>query len=141
MRILVVHNFHRSGAPSGDDAAVKQEIDLLLNNKNKVTLFARYNDTFSKFSIFGKLNTFLHLDFSKLIYKELKLFLKREYFDIIHIHNIFPLITPAVYFTAMENNIPVVHTLHDFRFSALTHSYLEMEKFVICARQSQQDIH
>jgi glycosyltransferase involved in cell wall biosynthesis len=35
--------------------------------------------------------------------------------DIIHVHNFFPLVSPAVFFVANKYNIPTVVTLHNFR--------------------------
>ena len=42
--------------------------------------------------------------------------LKKEFFpDLIHAHNTFPLISPSLYATAHQLEIPVVQTLHNFR--------------------------
>lgn len=35
--------------------------------------------------------------------------------DVAHIHNFFPLISPAIYFACFERQIPVVQTLHNYR--------------------------
>ena len=35
--------------------------------------------------------------------------------DIIHVHNLFPLLTPAVYDTYWDAGVPVVQTLHNYR--------------------------
>jgi len=116
MNILLVHNFHRSGAPGGDDTVVKQEIQLLKSYGHEVVLFSKNNDDFDKLNFIKKIDTFLHLDYSQNVYKELISLIKSEKFDIAHIHNIFPLITPSVYFALKASGIPIVHTLHDFRF-------------------------
>jgi glycosyltransferase involved in cell wall biosynthesis len=116
MKILIIHNFHRSGAPSGDDIVVKQEIQLLKSYGHEVVLFSKNNDDFEKLNFIKKIDTFLHLDYSQNVYKELISLIKSEKFDIAHIHNIFPLITPSVYFALKASGIPIVHTLHDFRF-------------------------
>jgi glycosyltransferase involved in cell wall biosynthesis len=116
MKILIIHNFHRSGAPSGDDAVVRQEMVLLQRNGHNVTLFSKHNDSFERFSLLKKVETFTNLHFSPEIYNELKAILSKEKFDIVHIHNLFPLITPAAYFACKDTKVPLVHTLHDFRF-------------------------
>jgi glycosyltransferase involved in cell wall biosynthesis len=116
MKFLIIHNFHRSGAPSGDDIVVKQEIQLLKSYGHEVVLFSKNNDDFDKLNFIKKIDTFLHLDYSQNVYKELISIIKSEKFDIAHIHNIFPLITPSVYFALKASGIPIVHTLHDFRF-------------------------
>lgn len=116
MNILIVHNFHRSGAPSGDDTVVKREMSLLQEKGHNVLLFSKFNDDFKKFGIFEKIETFINLHYSKKIYDELKSVLTSGKFDIVHIHNLFPLITPSAYFACRDAKVPLVHTLHDFRF-------------------------
>jgi glycosyltransferase involved in cell wall biosynthesis len=41
--------------------------------------------------------------------------MQRERPDVVHVHNTFPVISPAVYYAANEAAIPVVQTLHNFR--------------------------
>ncbi len=41
--------------------------------------------------------------------------MQRERPDIVHVHNTFPVISPAVYYAANEEGIPVVQTLHNYR--------------------------
>ncbi len=116
MNILIIHNFHRPGAPSGDDVVVKQEIELLKEHGHNVFLLSKENKDFEDFSIFKKLKTFWELDYSRDSYEEVLNFLRSKKIDVVHIHNIFPLWTPAVYFACKDAGVPVVHTLHDFRF-------------------------
>jgi glycosyltransferase involved in cell wall biosynthesis len=35
--------------------------------------------------------------------------------DVMHVHNFFPMFSPAVYFAAREKGVPVVQTLHNYR--------------------------
>jgi glycosyltransferase involved in cell wall biosynthesis len=37
--------------------------------------------------------------------------------DVVHVHNTFPLLSPAVYWTCQRQGIPVVQTLHNFRLA------------------------
>ena len=39
-----------------------------------------------------------------------------ENVDLLHVHNTLPLISPAVYSAAAAQNVPVVQTLHNYRF-------------------------
>ncbi len=44
--------------------------------------------------------------------------------DVIHVHNFFPLVSPAVFYVAQKHSVPVVMTLHNYRLicpSALLH--------------------
>jgi len=115
MKILYIHNFHRSGAPSGDDIVVKKEVSLLKEKGHNVFLFSKYNDEINNFRIKDKIRLFIEIPWSKSSQLELKELLKEEQFDIIHIHNIFPMFSPSIYLTLKHSEIPFVHTLHDFR--------------------------
>ena len=52
---------------------------------------------------------------NKSIHKELSALMRREKPDIVHVHNTFPVISPAVYYAANGEGIPVVQTLHNYR--------------------------
>ena len=55
MKILAVHNFHRSGSASGDDQVFKSETALLENHGHDVVRYTVSNDSFDKAGVFGKL--------------------------------------------------------------------------------------
>ena len=42
--------------------------------------------------------------------------IKKENIDVVHCHNTFPLISPAIYYAAKRCKVPVVQTIHNFRF-------------------------
>ncbi len=49
------------------------------------------------------------------MHQELRALMRREKPDIVHVHNTFPVISPAVYYAANGEGIPVVQTLHNYR--------------------------
>ena len=55
MKILAVHNFHRSGSASGDDQVFKSETTLLEKRGHDVVRYTVSNDNFDKAGVFGKL--------------------------------------------------------------------------------------
>lgn len=115
MKILYVHNFHRSGAPSGDDILVQKEILLLQSKGHKVYILSKKNDDFDHWGLLKKMKLFFEIPWSRKAQKEIEIFLREEEPDIVHIHNIFPMFSPAIYVTLKNFGIPFVHTLHDFR--------------------------
>ena len=48
-------------------------------------------------------------------YQELRTLIRQESPDIVHAHNTFPLISPALYYAAATERVPVVQTLHNYR--------------------------
>lgn len=53
--------------------------------------------------------------FNQRAYHRLRALLRSSKPDIVHVHNTFPLVSPAVYYAAVAEGIPVVQTLHNYR--------------------------
>jgi glycosyltransferase involved in cell wall biosynthesis len=110
MKILSVHNSYQK--PGGEDQVFAQEADLLRSHGHQVLLYQASNDQVSgrnPLVLFG--NTI----WNKQTHSELRALMRRERPQILHVHNTFPVISPAVYYAANEEGIPVVQTLHNYR--------------------------
>lgn len=115
MKILIIHNPYLE--KGGEDEVVNAEIRLLKGYGHEVIFYEKSNAFIERLPFFKKLFFVLfELRFSKVIYKEIKAIVAREKPDIAHIHNIFFCITPSVYLALKEENVPIVQTLHNYRF-------------------------
>lgn len=112
--ILIVHNYYQ--IPGGEDTVVANEKKLLEDNGNKVILYCRHNSEIKDFSIFQKIALPFNMIFNFRTYREIKRIIKQEKIDIVHVHNTLNLISPSVYYAALSCNVPVVQTVHNFRF-------------------------
>ena len=113
MKILVIHNGYQQ--PGGEDAVVAAETTLLRERGHQVVTYFRSNhelDQLSKSRQMLLIKDIVHSEHSKRDVREL---LKREKPDLVHVHNTFMMISPSVYQTCRELNVPVVQTLHNFR--------------------------
>lgn len=92
---------------------VRAEKDLLEANGNSVALLEVHNDAIS--TSFSQAMTAFSAIYSPSskhrILKEIRNFRP----DIVHVHNFFPLLSPAVYDACGEAGVPVVQTLHNYR--------------------------
>lgn len=111
MKILLIHNYYRSSSPSGEDIVFKNEVELLKKKGIQVVTFEKHND-----EIRNKFKVAFNTIWSMGTYKKLKEILKKEKPDIVHFHNIWYLISPSAYYACKDLGIPVVQTLHNFRF-------------------------
>jgi glycosyltransferase involved in cell wall biosynthesis len=116
MTILIIHNSHRSGSSSGDDVVFKKEAELLKKHGHRVVCFNISNDEFDDSGILKKIFLGLQIPWSVVFYRQIKRILKKVKPDIVHIHNFFPLLSPSIYHAIKSEGIPLVQTLHDFRF-------------------------
>lgn len=116
MKVLVVHNLHRSGSASGDDQVFKNETRLLEDNGISVVRYTVINDKFDQAGILGKISMTGGMLWSFKNYKKIAEIIKKEKPDIMHVHTFFPLLSPSILYAAKKNGVKVVATLHDTRF-------------------------
>ena len=115
MKILICHNYYRSSAPSGEDAVAENEISILREHGHQVITYTKHNDDLDDSSLIKKIAIAKNTIWSSPTYNELADFLKINKPDIVHFHSIFPQISPSAYKACYDANVPVIHTLHNFR--------------------------
>lgn len=116
MKILVVHNYHRSGSASGDDQVFDNESQLLERHGIEVVRYSVSNDSFDSAGPIGKLSNAFGMMWSVRHYRAIKEIIERESPDVMHVHTFFPLLSPSILYAAKRAGIGVVATLHDMRF-------------------------
>lgn len=116
MRILLGHSYYRTSAPSGEDVVYENEKQLLINNGIDVLTYEKRNDDINEQGALAKLSLATNTVWSRRAYREVTTTLRRSKPDIAHFHNTFPQISPSVYAACKDHGIPVVQTLHNFRF-------------------------
>lgn len=117
MKILLVHNRYRSSAPSGENRVVDQENEALAALGHEVTRFGRSSDEIGQWSFTKKAALPARVIWSRETYRELKTVLRGHRPDVVHVHNTFPLLSPAVLYACRDEGIPVVATVHNYRLA------------------------
>ncbi len=112
MKIAIVHNEYKHF--SGEEAVVKDQTRLLEDNGHEVCFFIRRSSDIPKMRL-GKLRAFFSGIYSCSAKREFRRFLMKERPDIVHVHNLFPLISPSILPVCTKANIPVVMTVHNYR--------------------------
>lgn len=113
-RVLIVHNYYQT--PGGEDTVVANEKKLLEKHGHDVILYSRHNSELKNMSNGQKLFLPISTIFSRTTYKEVRKIIKEYKIEIVHVHNTLSLISPSVYYAARSLKIPVVQTIHNFRF-------------------------
>ncbi|KUL37132.1 glycosyltransferase [Streptomyces regalis] len=114
MYVLVVHNRYASAQPSGENKVVDQEVELLRAAGHRVEVFERRSDDIAARSLLGKAAVPLLVPWNPGVRKELAARLRAERPDVVHIHNVFPLLSPAVLAACADAGVPAVATLHNY---------------------------
>ena len=112
-KILMVHNYYQIGG--GEHTVFENEVDMLRKKGHEVVTYTRNNDELKKNRMKLLLLPFTTM-WSCKSYREVREIIKKENIDVVHCHNTFPLISPSVYYAARNCNVPVVQTIHNFRF-------------------------
>jgi glycosyltransferase involved in cell wall biosynthesis len=110
MKILAVHN--RYQRPGGEDQVFAEETALLESRGNHVLRCEVHND---RVEHTGRLTLAKDTVWNTSAYRELGDLIRRERPDVVHFHNTLPLISPAGYYAARAEGVPVVQTLHNYR--------------------------
>ena len=112
MRIAIVHNEY--GRFSGEEAIVEQQAALLRGRGHEVIRFTRNSAELER-SAFGPARAFFSGVYNPFSRKAFAAFLRRERPDVVHVHNLFPLISPSILPECRKQGVPVVMTVHNYR--------------------------
>ena len=118
-RVLIVHNNYQWRG--GEDIVAEREAALLRQNGHEVQTYGRHNNTIGKMA---KVDVALDTLWSRRTTDDLGKCVTAFNPDLIHVHNTFPLISPSLFWAAAKKNLPVVQTLHNFRFFCLQAMFL-----------------
>jgi len=114
VKILVCHNHYQVRA--GEDQVVESEVALLRRNGHDVVLFSRDNTEIPRFSLARKAATLFAGFSNRAACRDLARIVEAEKPEVAHVHNVFPLLSPAIYHVLKKHRVPVIQTLHNFRF-------------------------
>ena len=114
MRVLAVHNYYQ--LPGGEDRIFEAESSLLEKRGCRVYNYKVHNNHIKGKNVLSLAQSTL---WNKTVFNQLLKIIKKVKPDIIHFHNTFPLISPAAYYAAKTESIPVVQTLHNYRLLCL----------------------
>jgi len=112
MKICLVHNHY--GKYSGEEAVFDQIHKLLTFYGHEVVVFERSSVDIQNM-YFGKSRSFFSGIYNPASRYRFREFLRNKKPELIHIHNLFPLISPSVLPEARSTGIPVVMTVHNYR--------------------------
>jgi len=95
MRIISCHNYYQQAG--GEDQVFSNEASLLKQNGVEVIEYVRTNEELKKIPL---LSAAANLYWNKQAYRQLLKLFRSQKPDIVHVHNFFPLISPAVFYAA-----------------------------------------
>jgi glycosyltransferase involved in cell wall biosynthesis len=117
VRLLLVHNRYRSGAPSGENRVVDQECGALLAAGHEVVRFEKHSDEIAQWSAVKKATLPARVVWSRESRQELEVTLDEYRPQVVHVHNTFPLLSASILHACHDAGVPVVATFHNYRLA------------------------
>jgi len=123
VRVLLVHNSHHSNSPSGEQRVVDDESALLEAAGVTVLKYFRGSDEITGFSVRRRIELPIRPIWSVEDTRGIADVIERHAPDLLHVHNVYPLISPGVIRVADRLGVPVVQTVHNYRHVCANGSY------------------
>ena len=106
----MIHNRYQQ--PGGEDQVFLAEASLLESYAHRVVRYSTHNDRMAEMNRLALAGNTL---WNSSTYQELRTLIRQERPRVAHFHNTFPLISPAGYYAAKAEGVPVIQTLHNYR--------------------------
>jgi glycosyltransferase involved in cell wall biosynthesis len=112
MRVVQIHNNYRF--KGGENVVYESTAGLLKRRGVAVDLLTRNSHDVER-SLYRKVRAFISGIYSLSAAREMARIISDETPDVVHIHNVYPLISPSILLTCREAGVPVVMTCHNYR--------------------------
>jgi glycosyltransferase involved in cell wall biosynthesis len=116
-KILIISNKYQFFG--GSEQVVLNEIKLFQKHGDQVFHYQLDNKIIKQYNIFDKIKFVFNAVYNIRVKKKISQIIKRFEPDVIHVHNIYPLISLSVYVVLKNVNVPVLQSFHDHRLSGL----------------------
>lgn len=112
MRILQLHNHY--GSHSGESTVLDAHASLLKSQGHEVFTYTRSSVELESMRL-GKAMAFFTALYSSFSIRETDRIISEFRPDLVHIHNLYPLLSPSVLPSIRKHGVPVVMTVHNYR--------------------------
>lgn len=131
-RVLVAHNFYDRSVPSGENSAVLDDVALLRQAGLDVREHFTYSDSVRTAG--GRVRAARATLGTTRLVEDSRRMLMKDRPDVVHVHNLVPLIGPSLLAAARIERIPVVQTVHNRRLACAAGSqFRDGEVCTLCA--------
>lgn len=120
MRVLVAHNLYRDELPSGENGVVRHEIDQLRAAGVEVCALLPSSDDIPGLPPLRQAGVAIGPVINPWGVRQLTEQIRRFRPDVLHVHNVFPQISPWAIRRSHALGVPVVQTVHNYRHSCVS---------------------
>lgn len=120
MRVVNVHNRH--AGPGGMEVLFEAITRLLRVRGDEVIVVERDNKDIH--GLGGKIAAFGSMVYSPSAKRAMSELLRAERPDVVHVHNLYPQLSPSILDACREENVPVVMSVQDYKLTCPTAQHL-----------------
>jgi glycosyltransferase involved in cell wall biosynthesis len=124
MRILLCHNYYQLAG--GEDRCFEDEGRLLEQHGHQVIRYQRDNDHIA--GLKQQLTTAANAIWNRQTVRDIRQLIRANEIELVHCTNLFPVISPALYYAASRERVPVVQSLHNYRLFCANSYFLREGK-------------
>lgn len=117
LKILIVHNEYQFRG--GEETYVSAHTELLANQGHQLQIAIKSNLELQQSSPVQLVKSALDSAWNLQSQAEIDRAISEFFPDLVHVHNFFPLWSPAIHHTAKKRNIPTIQHLHNYRLGCL----------------------
>jgi glycosyltransferase involved in cell wall biosynthesis len=121
LRILILHSRYLSGAVSGENRVIEDEAHLLGSAGHDVRVIA---PSPQDADLISRVRAGVSAVWSRAAAQRVAAAVRRRHIDVVHVHNMFPALSPTVVRAARAAGAAVVMTLHNYRLMCLPATFL-----------------
>ncbi len=132
MKILLCHN--RYQLRSGEDIAFDFTRDLLRSAGHEILCFEKHNDAVARAGALAKLKIAAGAVYGRGARREAYELSRRERPDVALVQNVFPLMSPSVYYGLKDADVPIIQMVFNYRMLCLNGQFFTQGE--ICERCS-----
>jgi glycosyltransferase involved in cell wall biosynthesis len=125
MRILLCHSRYLSGPTSGENRVLEDEASLLRGGGHRVWRLTPEPDVDGPVR---QLRAGARTIWAGRAAREVGTLVRRESIDVVHVHNLFPTLSPVILRAAHAAGAATVMTLHNYRLMCLPANLLRAER-------------
>ncbi len=131
VKILIIHNEY--GKFSGEEAVVAAQMNVLTTHGHKIHSFHKSSADLETMRL-GRTKAFFSGIYSPASRREIRNLIREDRPDVVHIHNVFPWISPSVLPECRRAGVPVVMTVHNYRLVCPNGLHMPKGRYEICEK-------
>jgi glycosyltransferase involved in cell wall biosynthesis len=123
MKVAIAHNFYRSDQPSGENAVVLADAAALQAAGVTTQPYFEYSDRLDAHPLAAAALAAPGVVYAPGTVRRLRQAMADDPPDVLHVHNLVPLLSPWLIKAAQGLGIPVVATVHNYRMACLAGTF------------------